>query len=327
MLSKLILVDPIFMKYLQYLGVLLGALYGILFRMLNGVEAIDGFYNLYSITFVWITPIVISLIPVFFFSTGLYKSKIKLVVFPVVAVLLFWVIALSTRLEDLLCILIIGFPFLLVAGMMGLLLGWILEKIKINNKKMYSIVFLPLLLNPLENMLPDKAERYVVEQRIRIAASREVIWPNVIEVPEITENEYQYGFFNYVGVPRPVKSILEEKEGEVFRIGYFTDGLKLCETISDVDQNKFVNFKIHIGRSQLRDKPTDQHLLRSNHFRFENISYKLNAVSNTETELVLTCEYQLESKMNGYANFWAGSIIRDFEKRLLEALKRKIELP
>ena len=42
-------------------------------------------------------------------------------------------------------------------------------------------------------------------------------------------------------------------------------------------------------------------------------------------ELKLDCDYILDSKMNYYANFWAERIIKDFENKLLEVLKKKIE--
>ena len=86
------------MKISQYLGIVLGASYGLLIRLLGGLEAFSGFYNIYSITFIWITPFVISLIPFLIPSNELYKSKARSFFFPVLAVLLFGLISLSTRL-------------------------------------------------------------------------------------------------------------------------------------------------------------------------------------------------------------------------------------
>lgn len=69
------------MKFSQYLGILLGAIYGILIRILGGTDILSDFYNIYSITFIWITPIIISLIPIFIATNELYKSKLKLFFF------------------------------------------------------------------------------------------------------------------------------------------------------------------------------------------------------------------------------------------------------
>lgn len=312
------------MKFSQYLGILLGAIYGILIRILGGTDILSDFYSIYSITFIWITPIIISLIPIFIATNELYKSKLKLFFFPFLTIILFAIIALSTGLEDLLCILILGLPFLIVAGITGMIIGTVIKNKKIN-KKLYSIVLLPFLLNPIENLLPNTVEFFSVENKIIIEQNQQIVWKNILEVPEIKDDEYDFGFFNYMGVPRPIKSELKISENEIFRIGYFSDNLKLTETISQRNENKFINFKIHIDKSQLRNKPTDQHLLKSNYFNFENISYTLNQIDSNKTELILKCEYKLDSKMNAYANFWSKTIINDFEIKLLTALKHKLE--
>ena len=90
-------------------------------------------------------------------------------------------------------------------------------------------------------------------------------------------------------------------------------------------KGEFVEFQIHINESKLRDMPTDNHLLKSDHFSFDNISYELKEIAPGITELILSCDYTLNSRMNGYANFWAEKIVKDFETRLLNALKLKIE--
>ena len=147
----------------------------------------------------------------------------------------------------------------------------------------------------------------------------------MIEVPEIQDHEYKGGFFNAIGIPRPIKSELKTMDGTQYRMGYFSDGLTLCETISEIDTLHSVEFAIHIDKSQLRDVPTDQHVLRSDYFTFDHITYELIELSPNKTVLQLSCDYTLNSKMNGYASFWADVIIDDFESRLLQALKGKVE--
>ncbi|MGU9937997.1 hypothetical protein ACNFNZ_05375 [Empedobacter brevis] len=105
----------------QYLGIALGAIYGLLIRILGDQENLEAFYNIYSISFLWITPIIIGLFPILFSSNEIYKSKIKLFFYPIITVILFFIIALVTRMEDLVCLLIIGLPFLIIAGIIGLL--------------------------------------------------------------------------------------------------------------------------------------------------------------------------------------------------------------
>lgn len=316
------------MKFKQYIGIILGALYGLGVRLVlnprdNSTSEIYDYYNIYTISFIWILPVAISIIPILFAKNEVLKSKWKQFIFPFLSVLLFFIFALSSRIEDWLCILIIAFPFLLAAGIIGLILGPIIKNR--NSNKLYSIVLLPFILSPIETLIPNKSEHFSVESKIIIETDKQTVWKNLIEVPEIKDKEYVKGFFNYIGVPRPIKSELKIINGTKYRIGYFSDELKLYETISKVKPLKFVEFNIHISESELRDLPTDKHLLKSDYFLFDNISYELREVTPNKTELILSCSYNLNSKMNGYANFWAEKIIKDFESRLLNSLKLKIE--
>lgn len=314
------------MKHLQYIGILLGAAYGYCYRLICGNDGVNGIYedyNIYSISFIWILPIIISIIPILFAKKEIIESKWKQFVFPFLSVFLFFIFTLSSGIEDWLCILIIAFPFLLTAGIVGLILAPIIKNRKSN--KLYSIVLLPFIVSPMESLIPNKNEHFIVESKIVIDTDKQTVWENLIEVPEIKDNEYKKGFFNYIGLPRPIKSELKIINETEYRIGYFSDELKLYETISKIEPLKFVEFNIHINESELRDLPTDKHLLKSDYFSFGNISYKLIEISPNKTELILHCDYTLDSKMNGYANFWAKKIIKDFESRLLNSLKLKIE--
>lgn len=312
------------MKRKEYIGIILGGIYGLIYRLLceRNDEIIFDF-NIFSISFIWILPIAIGLIPILISNQAIQNSKAKQVLYPVGSVLVFFIIALVSRLEDLVCILILTIPFTVVAGISGLIFSQIIKKRKSN--KLFSIVLIPFLLVPVESNFSNKSKSYTIDSKIIINATKKDIWSKIIEVPEIQDSEYEYGFYNYIGIPRPVKSELKEIEGEEYRIGHFTDNLKLFEKITRIDTLSFVEFKIELEKSILRDIPTDKHILQSDYFKFKNISYHLTEINVESVELQLNCEYSIESRMNWYANFWAKGIIKDFEEKLLKVLKKKIE--
>lgn len=312
------------MKSKRYLGIILGGLYGLTYRLLCESKDVEFFdLNIFSISFIWILPVAIGLIPLIIAREEVVHSKYKSILYPICSVLMFFFMAFTSRLEDLVCILILSMPFILVAGLTGFVVGKI-QNHK-NSKKLLSIVLLPFLFAPIEANFSNQKSVYSVESVAIIEASKSEIWTKIIEVPEIEESEYDYGFFNYIGIPRPVKSQLEEINGEEYRVGYFTDDLRLFEKIVEVDTFNYVEFEIELGKSKLRDLPTDKHILQSDYFVFEDISYQLIPLENGTTELKLKCSYSMDSKMNWYANFWAERIIRDFEFKLLKVLKAKIE--
>lgn len=311
-------------KIKSYTGIILGAIYGLIIRFLSDNGEMNDLYNIYSITFIWVTPVIIGLFPILFSSNALYQSKVKLFFYPFLTVLLFMALTLATGLEDLLCLLIIGLPFGFIAGIVGILLGIFVKK-KVENKSLYSLLFIPLLLNPIENLFPNQVETFSVQSEVIIQHSNAKIFPYLLAVPTLDENVYQSGFYQAIGIPRPMYAELYQDGKNWYRIGYFTDQLSLYEYVSEIKKNEFVNFKIDLQQSQLRNTPTDQHLLKSDEFKFENINYTLVPIDAEQTKIILNCDYTLNSKLNGYANFWAERIIKDFEVRLLEALKLKLE--
>jgi len=164
---------------------------------------------------------------------------------------------------------------------------------KKKNNNLYSLVLLiPLFLNPLESMFSSPQKEYEVKRQIWIHASKENAWKNIIEVPEIKQEEYEYSFFNYIGVPRPVQSKLETIDGQQYRVGYFSDELKLVETISKIDPLRHVAFTIHMDKSQLRNLPMDKHILQSDFFTFNTIAYTLTPAANDSVLLTLSCNYK-----------------------------------
>lgn len=314
----------------EYIGIFLGAIYAMAFRILGGMKLMHGSFTIYSLTFVWIVPLLVGIIPILIARKEMRNSMSKQFLYPFFSGLLFAIMAFTTGLEDIICLLILGLPFVLGAGTIGLLLGIILDKMderkaKKNNNLYSSLLLLPLFLNPLESKISSPQKEYEVKNQIRIHASKEKIWKNIIEVPEIKDEEYESSFFNYAGIPRPVCSRLETIDGIKYRVGYFSDELKLVETISKIDSLKYVAFTIHMDKSHLRDLPMDEHILQSDFFTFNTIAYTLTPAENDSVLLTLTCSYKIESKMNGYANFWAEEVIGDFENNLLKALKKKLE--
>ena len=306
-------------NYKKYYGFIAGALYGLLFRLLAELNIL--YFEVFSITFLLIVSSVIALISNYFILEHIKYSKLKAFYYPILTILLFYIFCFITNLEDAICILILSIPQLLIVGVTGLLINqYVMQK-----KKVLPVMFVPFLFAPLEDLIPDTHTTYLVEEKIVIANKPEHIYPNLLDVPLITDKEYTSGIFQTLGIPRPVQSIVEKNEEDYFRKGYFTEGMILYESITDYKTNAFVDFSIDIAKSTLRNKPTDQHVLNSNQFTFDRISYYIVPLDDNTSEVRLQCEYSIASKVNVYANFWAETIIRDFEIRLLDVLKKKLD--
>ncbi|MCR6640373.1 MAG: hypothetical protein NVV82_15595 [Sporocytophaga sp.] len=316
----------------NYFGVLLGSIYALILRLVfhfplgdeNGAGRFD-FYDLFSIAFVWITPIIIGIIPMIFASNDQLKSISYRIWKPVLSVFIFFVITFIARIEDLICIIVISFPFLLGAMMGGLILGKVLEKYRKNKGIMLSIVMIPFIISPLEKSLPTPQNTFTIKTSKVINSNPNNIWNNIIRVRKIEQEEYTRGFFNYAGIPRPLWAELDKDELGATRIGHFEGGLIFKETVITWEKNKKIVFKIQVIPSSLRPTVFDEHILKGNHFKFLKASYELKQINENKTELILSSSYQLDTKINGYASFWGNEMLTDFQERLLDVIQNRCE--
>lgn len=313
------------MNITKYIGIILSVLYAFVLRILFENNFLKGEFNgVFSITFLFVIPIVMGIIPILFINNKIYLSTLASIIYPFISVLLFFSVSIVSRIEDLICVLIFFFPFFVLAAIAGLITR-LLVKNRAAKKGLYSVLIFPIVFNPIEANMPNNTNHYSTQYTITINQNKENVWSYLIEVPEIKNVEYEMGFYNYLGIPRPIKSKLDTVENQIYRTGYFSDNLILKESIESIDTLKSVSFKVHLDKSTLRNKPTDRHVLKTGVFEFGEIKYSLQSVNDQQTQLTLSCDYIIKSKLNSYAYFWANQIIKDFERRLLFSLKLKIE--
>src|SRR5690606_31112085 len=133
----------------QYLGILIAALYGLIIRFFVEQYSIIFSNNVYIISFIFITPVIIGVIPILFLKNLVYENGLKSFFYPIISVFLFIVIAVVTKLEDLFCILIIVLPFFLIASTVGFISGRLLKKGG-QRRRFFLLVFFLLLFFQLE---------------------------------------------------------------------------------------------------------------------------------------------------------------------------------
>lgn len=311
--------------YGTYGGILIGGLYGLLMRIVFGLNFKGDFADLFSVTFVWILPIVVGLLPLIFSSKEDLQSIGARVSRPVLAVMTFFILCYWTGHEDIICILVISIPFLIVAGISGVILGSTVLRYRQRNGILYSVFFIPLVAGLIEPTIPTPTEKYEATSSIIINANKEVIWKNIVRVREISNDEYEKGFFNLAGIPRPLYAELDKDTLGGERIGHFEGGLKFQENIIEWNKDNLITFDIKIIPSSSNRTIFERHMLNGEHFKFLKATYCLKQVSNNKTELLLTTVYQLDTKINFYGEFWGHQLLTDFQDRLIKVIKTRCE--
>jgi len=312
----------------KYLGLLTGALYGLGLRyFIFELRDTINFTDLFSVTFIWIVPLVIGITPMLFATDEQLRSRSYKAFTPLFATLLFFLFCFITRIEDILCILIIAAPFVLGAVIGGLLFGALLLKYRERKNVLYSVLLIPFIAGAIEEQFKIPSGTYEVRNTVIINSSADSVWKNVVRVKEIKENEYTKGIFNYAGIPRPLYAELDRDGIGAKRVGHFEGGLIFKETVNEWELNKKVSFNIEVISSSIRQTIFDQHILKGGHFKFVGASYQLTPVSNNKTLLTLSSSYQLDTRINYYASAWGNMLLSDFQQRLLTVIKNRCEKP
>jgi hypothetical protein len=228
-------------------------------------------------------------------------------------------------LEEFICLLVLAGPFFIL----GTLGAFIYRLIQLNREKrkgkLLSLLIIPFLLSPFEQAIKSPSSIYKVESEVVILSTSEKVWDNIIEVKPILEEEYKSGFFNRIGIPRPISAEVDIKKVGGERTGHFEGGLEFKERINEYDLNNSVSFSINVTPESIRKNVFDQHVLNGNYFNFVDATYKLTELENGKVLLKLSSNYQLTSKINLYGKFWGDIILGDFQERLLNVIENRCE--
>jgi hypothetical protein len=244
---------------------------------------------------------------------------------PALSVLTFFILCLWTGHEDIVCILIISLPFLIVAGLAGIIFGGIILRYRERKGILYSILFIPFISGIIEPAFPTPTKQFETTSRIIINSGKSEIWNKIVRVDTIQEKEYKKGLFNFAGIPRPLYAELDRDTIGGIRIGHFEGGLQFQENIIEWNRNDSVAFDIKIIPSTTIQTVIERHILNGQHFKFLNAKYRLKEISGNQTELSLTTKYQLITNINFYGEFWGRLLLKDFQDRLISVIKNRCE--
>jgi hypothetical protein len=299
-------------------GIIIGIAYGLVTRLTFGEEA-----TLASITYLFLIPAILGIVSLMFANNEQLKSYKNTIFVPWLTVVTFFLTMLILGVEEFLCLMVLAAPFFIL----GTIAAFIYRLVQLNKQKskgkLLTLVLLPFLLAPLEALIKKPSALVQIESEVIISAAPETIWNNIVEVRPIQENEYHPGFFNALGIPRPISATVNRREPGGLRIGTFEGGLKFVETITSYEPNKNISFDIKVDPNSVRQNVFDQHVLNGNYFTFVNATYKLSPLTNGQVKLQLSSKYQLTSTINFYGKFWGDLILKDFQDRLLEVIQSR----
>lgn len=308
-------------RTLLFIGIALGVIYGLISRLYFDT-------SIATISFLVLVPVGLGIIPLLFASEDQLQSYKTILFIPWLSVMTLFGLLILFGFEDFLCTFILLLPFFLIITLVAFLIVFINQMIDLRKKrknKLLGLVILPFLVLPIENSLNTPSKNYRVISETIIKAQAPIIWNNIVAVDAISENEFNPGVLNKMGIPRPLKAEVTSHAKGGIRTGYFEDGLKFTETITEYDENRLIAFSIAVDSTSTSNKVFQKHVLEGNYFTFNNATYKLTPLADGSIKLSLTSEYNLTSTVNFYGKFWADIMIKDFQDRLLEVIAARCE--
>ncbi|SHJ21380.1 hypothetical protein [Flavobacterium terrae] len=308
-------------KYgLLIIGIIIGIVYAVLTRIVFGDKA-----TLASITYLFVIPTILGIIPLMFVDKDKLRAYKTFIFVPWLTLGCFFTTLYLFGIEDFLCVVILAAPFFILATIGSLIYVLFQINQEKKNNKLFSILIIPFLLGPIENMVKSPSKIYEVKSEVEINATPKKIWDNIVEVKTIDPKEYNMGIFNEMGIPRPLNAQVNWKGLGGQRIGNFENGLKFIEAITVYEENKKVSFNITVDNSSVADEIFERHVLNGNYFRFVDATYQLKQTNYGKVKLSLTTKYLLTSKINFYGKFWGDLMLKDFQDRLLAVIENRCE--
>lgn len=301
------------------ISISIAAIYGLVARI--GFGAFD---QMNSFAYLFVVPAVMGAIPHFVKSGEKRKVFMDWILIPWMSVFVFFGLTMIFELEGFLCLVILAAPFMLLGTLIGLIVRFTQINKRNKNKLMISIMLIPAFFAPFEEMIVTPSENFEVRNEIVLNTSKERIWANIIQVDEISDEEYNSGIFQYLGMPRPIKATVSNRGLGAERIGYFSGGLRFIEVIEVFEPLRKAEFSIKLDSSSLRNVAFDHHVLNGNYFHFNTATYQIEE-RNNQLILSLTSSYFLKSKLNFYGAFWGDLMLEDFQARLLDVIKKRCE--
>ena len=155
-----------------YLGLILSAVYGLFIRFLGEWDVME----INSFSYLIIVPMVIGFIPFFFQASRYRQSWAVAIFFPLLSVLIYLITAVISGLEDLICFIIIGLPYVLFSVIISVVLFLLVKKQRIPHGKendivdqlSVSVLLLPIVFGQIEKQFPKTETRMELAHEIQI---------------------------------------------------------------------------------------------------------------------------------------------------------------
>ncbi len=314
-------------------GVLLGAAYGLFARWLMSEPSVQGDAMKYAFTgvslaFLFLVPFGLGVVTAALAPSGLRWPWLYWLLMPWVSVALLLVAVLALAWEGAICI-VMASPILFTMGMLGGLAVGVVVTLRAERRPPAAAVatclVLPFALGPVEGRLPRPTERRNVTTVVEIDADTAAVWRNVVQVPLITDEEQTVGFFQKIGIPRPLEATLSGTGVGALREARFAGGVRFRERVTEWEPERRLGFTIEVDPASIAPDVLDPHVrVGGPYFDVTYGRFVLEPLGG-RTRLHLESEHRVSTRFNFYTRLWTEAVMRDIQANICKVILTRSE--
>lgn len=314
-------------RYPFLIAIGIGLFFALVSRYLFDDNLANRAGNLLTFSYLLIMPLALGAITAHFMPAESFAWRVFGT--PGLTVLLFIISTLIFHLEGLVCLIIIGPVFFILASAGAWLYLIITDFLPPRRDKTLAVAafaLLPFIAVTIENYIdtPDNFRR--VENSVLINAPAPVVWQHIIRVAPIGAADLGPSLIDKIGFPRPVEATLTHEGVGGVRHATFERGVEFIETVDDWQPLRRLSFSIVPNTATIPPTTFDEHVIVGGRF-FDVLrgTYELRPAGAGSTRLVLYSEQRLSTHLNWYAGLWTGYVMSEIQARILLVLKRRCE--
>lgn len=235
---------------------------------------------------------------------------------------LFSLLVFLPGLEGLICLVIIVGPFV-VSSALGVSVAYLARRWLTSNDRMKlpvlaAVFLLPLASSTYNDSTPPAPQIVIQHDSLHIVAAPAAVWPLVLRVQPIADDELPNSWVQTIGFPRPRHAILDTARVGGIREAVFDGGLSFTETVTAIAPERLLRFSIAAHPDQIPAQTLDRHVTVGGTF-FDVLEgeYRLAPMPDGTTMLHLTSRFRVSTRVNPYAAWWCRRIMGDIQQRIL----------
>jgi hypothetical protein len=312
-------------------GIVLGAGYGLFARWFFEAGSKTGWDKVFggvTIAFLFLVPFALGVLTAALAPPGLRDPWAYWILAPCASAALLLASAVALLLEGSICI-VMAAPVVLVLAMAGGLCVGLVTRLRkgrgVPPSAVASCLVLPFVFAPAESRLPNPEEIRTVTTAIDIAAPPAAVWRQVVRVPRIREDEQAVGFFQRIGIPRPLEATLSHDGVGGLREARFAGGIRFHERVTEWQPARRLGFTIEVDSASVSSAVLDAHVrVGGDHFDVVYGAFELES-RGPGTRLHLLSRHRLRTRFNRYAGLWTDAVMQDIQQNICRVLRARSE--